>query len=140
MSTQHPVNDDEIILKRILPGKDNIKPKGSSTVRATSFGIKPRPSEEYPSWSRQRYTLASELLDLEAKKHDVSGWTVAAVTVAAVRRLGLDVVSDPTEEDPGHCLIVPTSEQGFTATIWSTLAKETKIVYTGRDESGQTPG
>ena len=76
---------------------------------------------------------------MEAKKHDVSGWTVAAVTVASVRRLGLDVVSDPTEEDPGHCLIVPTSEQGFTATIWSRLAKETEIVFPGGDESGEAP-
>ena len=65
---------------------------------------------------------------------DVSGWYVAAISVAAVRDLGLDVVPDPTEEDPGHCLIVPTEQQLFTPSIWTTLAKKTTIVYPSVDD------
>jgi len=54
---------------------------------------------------------------------------VAALSAASVRELGLDVVAAPTEEDPGHCLIVETAEQHFTLKLWSKLAKLTEIVY-----------
>ncbi len=63
----------------------------------------------------------------------MSGWNVAEVAVSVVRELGLDVVPDPTEDDPGHCHIVPTSLQPFTGTIWSKLAKKTRVVYTVPD-------
>jgi hypothetical protein len=66
----------------------------------------------------------------------MTGWSVAAVSVAAVRQLGLDVISDPTEEDPGHCLIVPTNDQGLTPKIWSKLAKKTEIVFTCKRACG----
>ncbi len=130
MNARAIIADDEFINKRISPGNDNIKPKGSSGFRATSFAIKPRPTEEYPSWSRQVLTTPEQLLKLEGDKgRDVSLWHVAAIKVNTVRALGLEVVASPTEEDPGHCYIVPTQEQPFVNKIWSTLAKETRIVY-----------
>jgi hypothetical protein len=129
--SQHPLNDDEIILKRISPRKDNIKPKGGSGFRATSWAIQPRPGEEHSSWSQQSITPAKQLLEIEAAKgQNMSDWSVDSLTIGAVRALELDVVQAPTQEDPGHCLIVPTGEQPFTPKIWSKLAKKTSIIYT----------
>ena len=85
----------------------------------------------FPLYSRQRFTSPAQLLELAAAAgQDVSGWSVAAIRVANVRQLGLDVVSRPTDEDPGHCEIVPTEQQPFTDTIWSRLAKKTRVVFT----------
>jgi len=73
-------------------------------------------------------------LQIEGAKHDITGWRVASLSAASVRELGLDVVAAPTEEDPGHCLIVETAEQLFTPTLWSELGKLTEIVYGPPDE------
>lgn len=129
MSAEDIISNDEIILKRILPGKDNIKAMGSSKIRATKFGIQPRTNENFPSWSRRKITSEDRLLEIVGQVRDISGWSVAAVSVSSVRRLGLDVVASPTNEDHGHCEIVPTSHQPFTNKIWSKLAKETTIIY-----------
>lgn len=100
-------------------------------LTATSFTLQPRREGEYPSWST---TGPVELISIERNKgRDISGWSVAEVAVSVVRDLGLDVVSDPTEDDPGHCHIVPTGEQPFTRMIWSKLAKKTRVVYTVPD-------
>ncbi len=124
------IADDEILLKRISPRHDNTKKKGGSAFRATSWAVRRRPDEEFPSWSRQSITPAQRLIEIEAAtRGDMSGWSVAALTVGAVRALGLEVESSPTEDDPGHCHVVPTHKQSFTDRIWSQLAKETKIVY-----------
>ncbi|MGB2986952.1 MAG: hypothetical protein WBE26_13855 [Phycisphaerae bacterium] len=75
-------------------------------------------------------TSAERLLQLEAEHdRDIAGWRVAAILVAVVREFGLDVISAPTEEDPGHCLIVPTQRQPFTKRLWSKLARETEIAH-----------
>lgn len=124
------IADDEIILKRISPRHDNIKKKGVSAFRATSWAVRPRPDEKFPSWSRQIITSAQRLIEIEAAtRRDMSGWSIAAVSVGAVRALGLEVETSPTEDDPGHCHIIPTRKQSFTDRIWSQLAKETEIVY-----------
>lgn len=135
MSAPDAIADGEIILRRISPGNDNIKQEGSASLRATSFAIRPHPHEKYPSWSRQSLTSPKRLLELEAVAgRDVSQWSVASASVASVRSLGLDVVSDPEEDDHGHFLIVETNRQQFTKRIWSALAKETLIVYPGSSE------
>lgn len=130
------VESDEVILKR-LPGPQPDYPattieRPGIGLTATSFYLRPRPHEEYPSWSRQKLTSAETLLQLEADKgRDVSGWSVVAVRVEEVRSLGLEVAAKRTEEDPGHCQIVPTASQRFTdKKLWSKLAKRTKVVYT----------
>ncbi|HUU98809.1 MAG TPA: hypothetical protein VM487_24010 [Phycisphaerae bacterium] len=137
MSVGPRVGSDEIILKRIpsqrLGSPEMTIARPGIGLTATSFAICPRRDEKHPSWSRQRDEASAEvLLRVEAEKgRDISGWRVAAVEVRIVRdELGLDVVANPTEEDPGHCLIVPTSQQPFTDKIWSQLAKRTRIIYT----------
>jgi len=125
------IGSDEDILRRLPKKPDTIKDRGAEGRTATSFALKPRPNEAYPSWSRQAYTSPERLLAIERDNgREINGWSVAAVRVAEVRELGLDVAADPNEVDPGHCLIVPTSQQRFSDTIWSKLAKKTRIVYT----------
>ena len=131
MSKGSPVAADEVILKRIPPFPDNTKPRPDIGLTATSYAIRPRADERFPSWSRRVLTDPQALLRIEQRKgRDISGWHVAAVTVGEVEDLKLRVIEDPTPEDPGHCLIVPTPEQPFTNKIWSRLAKLTRIVYT----------
>lgn len=129
MHSQEPVALDEIILKRIPPGRDNIKPRDQLQFRATSFAIRPRPNESFSSFSRRCITPAPELLRIESARHDTAAWSVAALTVASVRELGLDVRFEPTDEDPGHCVICSTDERPVPQSVWSKLAKQTTIVY-----------
>lgn len=130
MIDPNAIADDDIILRRISPGEDKIKKKSTSAFRATSFAIQPLPGEEWPSWSRQSITSAQRLIEIEAAtRPDMSGWSIAAVRVGEVRALGLEVESSPTQDDPGHCQIVPKPEQSFTKRVWSQLAKKTEIVY-----------
>ncbi len=131
MVSHKSISDDEHLARRITNRPDNLKDRPGIGLTATSFAIRPRAPELHPSWSRASVTSPAALLDIErAKGRDVSGWSVVALKVADVRALGLDVVCDPTDEDPGHCLIVPTADRSFSDTIWSKLAKKTRIVLT----------
>lgn len=127
MRNDDPVSSDETILRRVRPGQ---------TIERNDYGLtpqsralRPRKDEKYPSWTRARVTSAKRLLQIEATKGaDMSGWSVAATEVRTIRDLGLDVLSDPIEEDPGHCHIVPTNAQPFTKPIWQELARQTRII------------
>ena len=130
MDPEKRISDDEIILRRLSDNPDNTKVRGEF-LTATSLAIRPRRTEKYSSWSRRFVTSARELLDIEAAKgRDVAGWQVTAISVREVRELGLDVVAAPTDEDPGHCHIVPTSGRSSTYKdpVWSKLAKKTRVV------------
>lgn len=129
------IASDEIILKRLPPsrpgGPTTRKNRPGIGLTATSFSLRPRPDEEHPSWSRRSITSAAELLSLaERQGLDIRGWSVCAVTVQDVRDLELDVVATPTDEDPGHCEVVPTERQRFTDKIWSRLAQRALVGYT----------
>lgn len=127
----HERIDDSTKIYRRIPTHPNNTILRAGVLTATSFAIRPHPKGEYPSWST---TSPVELLSIEKSKgRDMSGWKVAEVAVAAVRELGFDVVVDPTEDDPGHCHIIPTIGHPFTAEIWSRLAKKTRVVYTVPD-------
>lgn len=127
------ISNDDTILKRIAPSRDEartVQQRGDA-LTATSLGIKPGRRNPYPSWSLQRVTSAQSLLEIEEKKgREMTGWSVAAVEVRQVRELGLVVVHDPTDEDPGHCLIEPAQGEQFSNKVWSQLAKKTRIVHT----------
>ena len=132
------VSPDEIILRRLLspkpgaPATTQIRPGIGLT--ATSFSLRPRRGEQYPSWSRLLLTSPERLVELAAEDGcDVRGAHVCAVAVQVVRELRLDVVPDPTPADHGHCLIVPTTRQPFTDIIWKRLAQKTRIVHTQPD-------
>jgi len=127
------ISSDEVILKRLPARPHTVKQRPGIGLTATSYALGPRPGERFPSYSRQRITSPARLLELAAAAgQNVSGWSVAAIRVANVRQLGLDVVSRPTDEDPGHCEIVPTEQQRFTDTVWSRLAKQAPVVLTRR--------
>ncbi len=121
----------EILIRRIPAKPDGtVKDREGIGLTATSFSLKPR-GNEYPSWSRKSITQPRELLAIEERKgHDVTGWHVCELSVSTVRELGLEVVSQPTEEDAGHCLIVPTERQGFKDAIWSKLSKQARVILT----------
>ena len=128
MTSKPRISDDDTILRRITEFPHNTKLRGE-TLTATSLAIRPRKGE-YASWSLKRITPAGALLDIEGRKGtDMTGWKVAAVLVSQVRELGLDVVHDPIEEDAGHCLIKPRQGEDSPDTVWSQLAKKTRIVY-----------
>lgn len=141
MPTPHPeqgrdalpdsIASDEIILKRVTAHPSCTQERPGIGWTGTSFALKPRPHEKYPSWSRELVTSAPRLLELaEESGVDVRGWSVVSVRVEDVRGLGLDVRSDPTDDDPGHCLIVPTADRSFTQKVWSKLAIRTRVVCT----------
>ncbi len=131
MGPAAPIPSNETIVRRITPHPHNTKNRPGIGLTATSFSLQPRPEEEFPSWSRELLTDPRELLMSAARGGlDIAGWSVASVEVWQVRELGLDVVADPTEADPGHCLVVPPTNQRFTDKIWSKLAKKTRIIYT----------
>lgn len=132
-SASREIAPDEIILRR-LPAP---RPDTRTTIErpgigmtATSFVLQPRPHEKHPSWSRRRFISPERLLELAAREGiEIAGWSVAAVSVAEVRELGLDVVPRPTPADRGHCEIVPGKTR-FSGTVWTKLAKRTRVVYT----------
>lgn len=130
-SSTRAVCSAAVILKRLTKYPVSTVERPEIGLTAMSFAIRPRPCEDFPSWSLRSITSPEELLSIEERKgRDVDGWSVAAVSVGEVRALGLDVVRDPTDEDPGHCSIIPTGDQPFTRSIWTKLAKKTRIVYT----------
>ncbi len=130
MAAQERLDDNTEIYRRI-PAHPNNTILRDGVLTATFFALHPRREGEYPSWST---TVPIKLIGIEKNRgRDMSGWNVAEVAVSVVRDLGLDVVPDPTEDDPGHCHIVPTGEQPFTKMIWSKLAKKTRVVYTVPD-------
>lgn len=134
MASHERFDDNTKIYKRISAWPSNTTHR-RGVLTATSCALQPRREEEYPSWST---TDPVKLISIEKnKRRDMSGWNVAEVAVSVVRDLGLDVVSDPTEDDPGHCHIVPTGEQPFTRMIWSKLAKKTRVVYTVPDAENE---
>lgn len=140
MPEQHPINGpagdvssisgDETIIRRLPARPDTTKRRPNGELTATSFAIQPKPGESFPSWSRKRITAPEHLLHLaERQGYDITGWKVCQLAVQVVRGLGLDVVADPTDEDPGHCVIKPTTRRAFSKSVWSALAKQTRVLF-----------
>lgn len=143
MSGQPPASDSDSLQQTILPDDTLLRRLPPSDAvpttifrphiekeTATSFAIRPRPGEEFPSWSLERITSPTELLAIEGRRRqDMTGWKVVRVSVRGVRGLGLDVRADPLPgEDLGHCLIVPGASGKFNNKIWSKLAPLTRVV------------
>lgn len=134
MPSREPISSDEWIIRRIPPRPNCTVDRPGIGLTATSFAIRPRPQEKYPSWSRRALTSPRRLLQLAASSGiDTTGWQVAQLKVADVRQLGLDVVPEPTEEDPGHCHIVDTATRPFSDAVWSKLAPKALIVDANAD-------
>lgn len=100
--TPEAVGDDETVLRHI-PGGPTWQAAADDRPTSANFG--PRPGEDGVSVSRQALTPPAELM---ARLGDpATGSRIAAAGVAAVRALGLEVVPDPKDYDPGHALIRP---------------------------------
>lgn len=130
MTSGAEVRSDEFILRRVPPTPHNVKQRPDIGLTATSFAMRPRVGEEGPSWSRASITTPEQLIRIEGEKRGAMvGWHVVALPVARVRELGLDVRFDPTDEDPGHCVIIERTQR-FSDKLWSQLAKHTRVLYT----------
>jgi len=76
--------------------------------KVTSFNFEPKPVEEGLSVSRRSFTTPAQLISLAPPDEEFG---IAEMSVGEVRQWGrewgLDVIENPTEEDPGHALIIP---------------------------------
>lgn len=90
-----PVQDDETVLRHI--------PRGGR-LNGRSFQPRFHKGESDLSVSRFPPTTPAALVARVGQQPATS--RVAAARVGDIRRLGLDVVSDPLPDDPGHALIV----------------------------------
>lgn len=134
------IQDDEIILHRIPPNSERgtyRQERGSGRVTATSFAFKLREGEEGISCTRIGQTSPQQLLDLLPDELDPTGWGVCQIKVSEIRKLGLEVVHCPTDDDPGHCEIRPTPEKPLNSGAASKLAKRTRMLSEKEISSGQ---
>lgn len=118
MSTAPVIDDDEVVLIRIPPGTLWTAPG----PRITSKNFQLRPHEDGISVSRKRFTSREELLalvpgDILSRMGSIDEWQVAEATVGSIRRLGFEVVPDPTDDDAGHALII-TGAHSFASHAW----------------------
>ena len=111
-----PIADEEIILRHI-PGGTTFQAPGP---RITSKNFELRFQETGISVSRQSITSAEQLL--KNLGNAATGSRIAAVSVAAIRLLGLDVVPDPTADDAGHAELRSPTDVGFSLSIRKQLA------------------
>ena len=128
MADSRPIADEEVILKRVRANDPHcIQPYGDG-YRATSFAVRIPPGQEGSSCSRLRLTSPRTLLSLVTLQGGSSDdYLVCRMRVTDVRALNLEVLALPTDEDPGHCEIRKTVGQHYPASVWSRLAKTTRI-------------
>lgn len=132
-----PIDDDEVILRRIPPSKlgpgvamESTALRAEGGLRATSVRLSTRQGEHGLSCTRLRQTSPRALLDeLIQEAIDPAGWMVCRIRVRDVRLLGLEVAHKPTNRDPGHCEVVgPGGGLSFPNNRSSKLAKLTRIL------------
>jgi hypothetical protein len=99
-----PVADDELLLRHI-PGGIQFQNPPDTPITSQNFRL--RPDERGISVSRS--TRASPEAVLARIGDPAKGSRIAACRVADLRALGFEVVPDPLDDDPGHALILPGS-------------------------------
>ena|SRR5205809_294152 len=92
-----PIEDDESLLRHIPGGTLHQAP--GPRITSNNFKLRKDRNETGVSVTRQKITSAEKLLSLVGTTAESR---VAAVRVADVRALGLQVVPKPLEVDPGH--------------------------------------
>ncbi len=129
MADSRPIADEEVILKRVRANDPHCIQSYGGAYRATSFAIRNPPGQEGSSCSRLQITSPRTLLSLVTLQGGSSDdYLVCRIRVADVRALNLEVLALRTEEDPGHCEIRKTVDQRFAASVWSKLARTTRIL------------
>jgi hypothetical protein len=101
MPDSTPVADDEVVLRHIPGGPAFQQPPGP---RITSLNFKLRRGESGVSVTRASITPAARLLAIVGGD-PASGSRIASAQVGGIRALGLSVIPDPTDADPGHAVI-----------------------------------
>ena len=112
-----PLEPDEVLLHRLPPRKKGRRTEFGQPVKARE--LRPRPDKERPgerqhglSCSRLRLTSPGDLLRAVADFPDGDSWTVCAFRLRDVRGVpdpdggSLRVEVQPTDDDPGHVVIV----------------------------------
>jgi len=129
MAESRQIADEEVILKRVRANDPHgIQPYGDG-YRATSYAIRTPPGQEGSSCSRLQLMSPRTLLSLVTLQGgSPDDYLVCRIRVTDVRALNLEVLGIPTKDDPGHCEIRETVDQGFSASVWSKLAKTTRIL------------
>lgn len=88
-----------------------------------------RSEEEYLSCSARRITSPRQLLnDLRQDGIDPSSWHICQFLVSDVTDFGLEIVSAPTDRDPGHCSIFAKGGLAFPNNKAQKLARRTRIL------------
>lgn len=126
------IEDEDVLIRRIppsRPGFESITPRSDGGYRASSAMMATRDDEHSLSCSLLRLTPPARLLeDLRSDSIDPNGWHVCRFLAKDVRELGLEVVSDPTERDPGHCSISGKNGVPFPSKAAKKLANRTVVL------------
>lgn len=125
MADSRPIADEEVILKRVRANDPHCIREYRGGYRATSFAIRIPPGQEGSSCSRLQITSPRTLLSLVTSPDD---YLICRMRVTDVRALNLEAHALPTAEDRGHCEIRQPANQHFPASVWSRLAKTTRIL------------
>ena len=100
---------DEAILWRLINPHFQ-KADGHGGIRFTTQAFQNRPESQATSFFLADIVLESERV-VEDLVADKPGFGVVAISVGDVRSLGLQVIRDPTDDEPAHVL-VPGKKSG----------------------------
>ncbi len=129
LANASPLVESETLIRRVLP--DGIVERPGIGWTAQSGALRATDDDPYPSWSLLRVTSPQRLIEIESMRRDTRGWHVVAISIGQLAALGITVVTDPTEEDPGHCILKPADAEPFKGkSIWKKVAERTRVVYT----------
>ena len=101
MSPTDPIADDEIILRHI-PGGTAFQAPGPR-ITSKNFELREQLQETGVSVSRGGVDSAADVMARRGEPQ--TGSRVAAATAGDIRALGLEIVPDPLDDDPGHAEI-----------------------------------
>ena len=119
---RNEISDDEVVYRRIPAGPPFVKPPDCMTTA----NFKLRPGEEGLSVDRASHVSIEEALQGHGALPDSR---LVRAKVFDIRRLcngegsplNLDVVADPTEDNPAHALIITSAGKRFSKAVSKAL-------------------
>ena len=109
------IADDDLLYRRLAPG--HLYPNGAANSNAFKLNGAPDPQI---SVDLARLTTVDESVMSAGRP----GFRVGVLRVGDVRKLGLEVIHDPTDENVSHCIITGNTQRA-TCTL---LAELTKVI------------
>ena len=127
MAQEVRIRPNEILLRRL-------RPQGSTTDvagrcrRANSDALSPRKWVDHSGASYSRFPPTTpmhllEQLRVPSPSSDPEDWLMCWIRAQEAMDLGMIIVADRKEHDPGHCLV--DSKLGATKGMWKKLARQT---------------